>query len=66
MFKYPCSFLIYTDGFKQLPSGVMSQVKKRLVEVLSGEDESKEFAHLSAKDRTAIKSILEETGVLPN
>ena len=64
MFKYPCSFLIYSKSFQQLPSGVLSRVKKRMGQVLNGEDDSKEFDHLSIEDRKAIKTILEETGVL--
>ncbi len=64
MFKYPCSFLIYSDSFRQLPESVHSRVVKRLKDVLSSEEVSKKFAHLSAADRLAIKEILEETGVL--
>lgn len=63
LFKYPCSYLIYSDAFRSLPNGVMLQVRKRLREVLSGEDDSKEFAHLSSEDRTAIREILAETGI---
>lgn len=64
MFKYPCSFLVYSENFRQLPGEVLSRVRTRLSEVLSEQETAQEFAHLSLKDRLAIKEILQETGVL--
>jgi hypothetical protein len=64
MFRYPCSFLVYSDSFQQLPKGVFSRVKVRLNDVLSQAESSEEFLHLSNQDRAAIKEILIETGVL--
>lgn len=66
MFKYPCSFLIYSDSFRQLPAKVHSRVRERLKAVLSGEEQenSDKFAHLSPEDRLAILEILTETGAL--
>ena len=61
LFRYPCSFLIYSDSFRSLPSGVQKLVWKRLDEVLTGVDKSPAFAHLSAEDRQAIREILRET-----
>lgn len=61
LFKYPCSYLIYSPAFDALPKAVKSYVAVRLDEVLSGQDQSEEFAHLSAKDRKAILEILRET-----
>lgn len=61
MFKYPCSYLIYSPSFTQLPEPVKSYVYQRLWEVLSGKDASKEFAHLSAADRRNIREILVAT-----
>jgi len=61
LFKYPCSYLIYSRGFQQLPREVKSQVYKRLNEVLSGQDTSEAFTHLSAADRAAVLDILRET-----
>jgi hypothetical protein len=61
MFKYPCSYLIYTAAFDGLPVEVKSHVAERLRAVLTGQDQSKEFAHLSAADREAIWQILGET-----
>ena len=61
MMKYPCSFLIYSSPFDELPEEVKARVYRRLFEVLSGQDTSETFAHLSAQDRRAIWEILRDT-----
>ncbi|QDT25378.1 hypothetical protein Enr10x_06730 [Gimesia panareensis] len=61
LFKYPCSYLIYSDSFEALPKPVLEVVYRQLWEVLTGKNQSKEFAHLSAEDRRAILEILIET-----
>ena len=58
LFKYPCSYLIYSRSFDGLPREATDFVYRRLWEVLSGADKSKDFAHLSATDRAAIREIL--------
>jgi hypothetical protein len=61
LFKYPCSYLIYSEAFAALPGPVKDYVWRRLDEVLVGKDVSAEFAHLSADDRRAIREILADT-----
>jgi hypothetical protein len=61
IFKYPCSFLIYSESFKQLPDGVLTRAKERLNEVLTGKDNSEAFQHLDQDTRQTIKEILDET-----
>jgi hypothetical protein len=61
MFKYPCSYLIYSDAFRGLPREAKKYVFRRLVEILSGKDSSKEFAHLTGRDHRAIHEILRDT-----
>jgi hypothetical protein len=61
LFRYPCSYLIRSESFQKLPDEVRAVVWERLREVLSGEDPSKKFAHLSAEDRAAIREIISET-----
>ena len=58
LFKYPCSYLIYSRSFDALPREAKDFVYRRLYEVLNSADQSKDFAHLSAADRTAIREIL--------
>jgi hypothetical protein len=61
LFRYPLSYLIYSKSFDALPAGVKSYVYRRLREILSGEDKSKDFAYLGTADRTAILEILRAT-----
>ena len=61
MFKYPCSYLIYSEAFDNMPEQTRQRVYQRLWEVLTGRDKSPAFAHLSAADRQAIFEILVET-----
>ena len=61
LFKYPCSYLIYSDAFDSLPALVKQEVYRRLLEVLSGSDQDAQFEHLSSADRTAIREILTDT-----
>jgi hypothetical protein len=61
LFKYPCSYLIYSAAFDALPAPMKDYVYGRLWDVLSGKDTSPEFAHLSSADRQAIRDILVAT-----
>jgi hypothetical protein len=58
IFRYPCSYLIYSDSFDTLPEPAKGYVYHRLLEVLSGHDQSQDFAKLSGDDRRAILEIL--------
>ena len=58
LFKHPCSYLIYSRSFDGLPREAKDFVYRRLWEVLSGADQSQDFAHLTAADRDAIREIL--------
>jgi hypothetical protein len=61
LFKYPCSYLIYSEAFDGLPGPVKEYVLRRLYVVLSGQDYTHEYDHLTAEDRQAILEILRET-----
>ncbi|HVW69560.1 MAG TPA: hypothetical protein VHB68_11330, partial [Steroidobacteraceae bacterium] len=61
IFRYPCSYLIYSESFAALPEPAKGYVYHRLLEVLSGQDRSPDFARLAASDRQAILEILLET-----
>ncbi len=61
MFRYPCSYLIYSESFDALPSEMRDYVWQRLWTILSGEDRSEKFAHLSPDDRQVIREILRDT-----
>ncbi len=61
VFRYPCSYLIYSSAFDALPEPAKGYVYHRLLQVLTGQDQSPDFAGLSADDRKAVLSILLET-----
>ncbi|PQO27887.1 hypothetical protein [Blastopirellula marina] len=61
LFKYPCSYLIYSAAFDQLPLDMQTTIARRLREILSGSDTDEAFQHLSPADRKAIAEILQET-----
>ncbi len=61
IFRYPCSYLIYSAAFDAIPEPAKGYVYHRLLQVLTGQDQSPDFANLSAQDRQAILSILLET-----
>ncbi len=66
LFKYPCSYLIYSEAFNALPPAIYDRIMNRLLRILDGKDPLPAFAHLTAEDRRAIKEILQETKpVLP-
>lgn len=61
IFKFPCSYLIYNAAFDTLPEPAKGYIYHRLLQILSGQDQSPDFASLGAADRKAILSILLET-----
>lgn len=60
LFRFPCSYLIYSASFQGLPDAAREQVYDRLLEVLTGKDTGKAFKHLSSDDRTVILEILRD------
>lgn len=58
IFRYPCSYLIYSESFDNLPEPAKVYVYHRLLEILTGQDQSGDFAKLSAEDRRAVLEIL--------
>jgi hypothetical protein len=61
IFRYPCSYLIYSDTFDAIPEPAKDYVYHRLLQILTGQDQSEDFSHLSAQDRRAVLEILLET-----
>ena len=54
LFKYPCSFLIYSEAFDLLPKPMREHLLQRLHEILTGQDTSPEFARVEPELRRAI------------
>jgi hypothetical protein len=61
LFKYPCSYLIYSKSFDALHPEMRDYVLTRLLKILTGEDPDPTFAHLTPEDRQAILEILRDT-----
>jgi hypothetical protein len=61
MFRYPLSYMVYSETFDAMPDQVRERVCRRLYDVLSGRDQSEKFKKLSADDRRAVLEILRET-----
>ncbi len=61
IFKYPCSYLIYSSDFDAIPAPAKEYIYRRLFEILSGREQGPEFASLSSQDRQAILEILVAT-----
>jgi hypothetical protein len=61
LLKYPCSYLIYSEAFEQLPVEIKQHVGQRLGEILFAESAERGFEHLTTESRVAIREILRET-----
>lgn len=57
LFKYPCSFLVYSDAFNALPRMARRAVFARMRDVLEGREPS----DLTANERAAVTEILTAT-----
>ena len=62
LFKYPCSYMIYTDAFDALPAAAKEAVYARMWEVLSGREKRTPYStRFTAADRQATVQILRAT-----
>lgn len=61
LFKFPCSYLIYSECFDGLPVEMRDYVWDRFAAILRGEDASGQYSHLTIEDRRAIAAILRDT-----
>ena len=61
LFRYPCSFLIYSPAFDALPPEMKDFLWSRLHWILTGQDRSATYATLTAAERLALLEILRET-----
>ena len=68
LFRYPLSYLIYSEAFAGLPDRLSERVWRKLWQVLNDDQLSADDPHLEDVDRAAILEILKETwpGELPN
>ena len=62
LFKHPCSYLVESPAFAQLPVAVHSLVASRLNSILRATKPEENYARLGEADRKAIREILDATG----
>jgi hypothetical protein len=61
LFRYPLSFLVYSEHFDALPPYVLDFIDGRIAEVLQGSDTTGLSARISVADRAAMSQILTDT-----
>ncbi len=61
LFRYPCSYMIYSAAFASLPAPAKAAIYERIWQVLLGRVHDHRYARLSPADRAAIIEILRET-----
>ena len=61
VFRYPLSYMIYSEAFDALPAEAMTRVMKRVMDVLSGKLTEAPFDRMDPARRTAALEILRET-----
>jgi hypothetical protein len=61
LFRYPLSYMIYSQAFDALPPVARDRIYERIHSVLSSKDQNPKYTHLSADDRRAILEILHDT-----
>ena len=64
LFKNRCSYMIYSDAFRNLPTAVKSRVLTRLKTILDAPTCDNEFTSMKLSERRRIATILRDTGVL--
>jgi hypothetical protein len=61
LFRYPLSYMIYSDLWDGLPAQIRERVYQRLYDVLTGKASIEKYSRLSAADRRAALDILVDT-----
>lgn len=61
MFKYPFSYMVYSDAFQNLPTEAMDYIRRELRLILALGNDYEGFEHLSSTDKMAIQQLLRDT-----
>jgi len=61
LFRYPCSYLIYSEAFDALPEPALDHLYKQLWLALTGQTKDKDLLAIAPEDRKAILEILRQT-----
>ena len=58
LFKYRCSYMIYSEAFENLPPVLKRAVYEKMFAILEAEEPPDEYRHLPSRERRAIREIL--------
>ena len=61
LFRYPLSYLVYSDLFDRMPTSIRRRVYQRLHDVLTGTVADAKYAKLSEAARRSVLEILIDT-----
>jgi hypothetical protein len=61
LFKYPCSYLVYSKAFDALPQPMKEYLYKRLYDILNNQDASPDFDGIPRRTKREIFEILSDT-----
>ncbi len=61
LFKYRCSYMLYTESWQKLPSALKERVYYKMAEGLREQNANPTYAHLGVEERRAIRAILKES-----
>jgi hypothetical protein len=61
LFKYPLSYMVYSEAFDNIPDAARERIYQRIFDVLSGKDKDQKFARITDEDKRNVLAILRET-----
>lgn len=61
MFRYPCSYMIYSTSFTALQPSLRNEIYAQLQQVLTGQSQAEEYQHLDEQTRQDTLTILRQT-----
>jgi len=61
LFKYPCSYMIYSEAFERLPAALKTEIYRKLYAILRGQESHPDFANISSETRQTLFEIISET-----
>lgn len=64
LFEYRCSYMIHSEAFEQLPGPFREHVLTELEQILGQPAGTGDYPYLTNEERSAIREILTDTGVL--
>jgi hypothetical protein len=61
LFRYPCSYLVYSPAFDRLPEEMRTYLWMRLEQILTGRELNEPYGSMAESDRVAVLEILRDT-----